>query len=55
MKKHIVLILTLLLVLTGCGQASTGEEILLRQECDLENITQIDLTNAHNGKTTTIV
>lgn len=56
MTKHItlILVLSLLFTLTGCGQTATGEEILLRRECSLENITQIDLANAHNGKTTTI-
>lgn len=56
MTKHItlILVLSLLFTLTGCGQTTTGEEILLRQECSLENITQISLTNAHNGQTTTI-
>ena len=56
MKKHVIFILvfSLLFALTGCGQTTTGEEILLRQECSLENITQSDLTNAHNGQTTTI-
>ena len=56
MKKSIlfILVLALLLSATGCGHNSTGEEILLRQEIDLEGVRQIDLANAHNGQTTAI-
>lgn len=43
-----------MLLLVGCKGEAAGEEMLLSQGLDLSGVSQVDLTNAHNGETTAI-
>ena len=56
MKKLAVYILVLIfvLIIVGCKQDASGEEIQVGREVDFDGVIQIKLTNGHNGYSTTI-
>ena len=56
MKKLLVFILVLIFVLAiaGCKSDAPGGEIQLGREFDFSGITQVQLTNCHNGQATII-
>ena len=56
MKKLTVLllVLTIVMVISGCKNAAPGGEIQLGREYDFSGTTQITLTNCHNGQVTII-